>query len=775
MTALWSLAASRGFSVFPLRPNGKRPPSGWEWGPFGEAPAAPSLVEQWAASPTSNMAVATGAVSGCFVLDCDNLLARIEVETRGVSATFTVATPRGTHFYFSHPGWPITNKADGDGSQWAGIAGLDIRGDGGYVVGPGSYFVPTADELAKGKVEGAYTIEADLPLAPAPDWLLELLWPKTITPTVPAQTAEETSPYGRKVLQEEITALIDCPSGSISHTIYRTVARLAELVAGGEIREDEGWGAIEEALLTMGLADETKANGTVHRAWAKGCSNPKAPATLAEEPFDLTAVLGSRAMVALEHVPPPPVPRLGPSRAGVHVGGNEVHEYFKDVVLVVSRNEAFLPNGKLVTPAKFDSLYGGARFCLDVDGKKIVKGAWEMFTKNEHMLMPRVWDICFRPELEPGATIMLEGLPYLNIYVPIYTPRKAGDPSPFVNHVRKMLPNGEDADILLHWMASAVQNPGKKFFWWPVVQGTKGNGKSLLLDVMIHAIGERYSHMVRADSVIKTGNQFNDWIVGKLFLGFGEIRSSEGKRDFVESMKDTVTDSRVATEGKGTGQTTSDNRANGMMLTNWKDACPIDNDERRFAVFYAAQQRVEDLERDDMGSDYFGPLYDWLRREDGHAIVTHFLANMPLQARLDPAQDAKRAPETSSTAEAITESLGVIEQELQETIESGGMGFRDGVATTGGIKGVLAAMRKTVGAKRFPALMEAVGYVRHPALESNKWRTNTALSDGTRHVLYFAKDHPILLEHDVGIIRDAADQALFPSGSPPSNVVPIRR
>lgn len=768
MTADWSFAA-RGFSVFPLAHHAKTPAIE-EWTPYMHAPASPSLVDGWAAQTTLNMGVATGAVSGCIVLDADSLLSRIEAEARGLPRTLTIRTPRGTHFYFAHPGWPVSNRA---GDKWAGISGLDLRADGGYVVGPGSYYVPTPAELAKGKVEGAYAVEIDAPLAPAPDWLLELTMAKgPIAPVVAPSSAEETSAYGRAALHGEITKLIECTEG-VSNQIYVTVARIAELVAGGEIREDEGWGAIEEALQAKGLGDEAKANGTVHRAWEKGCSNPKA--VRHAEPFDLTAALGTRAMVALDDVPPPPVPHLGPQRAGVHVGGNEVHEYFKGVVLVVSRNEAFLPNGKLVTPAKFDSLYGGARFCLDVDGKKVVKGAWEMFTKNEHMLMPRVWDICFRPELEPGATIMLEGLPYLNIYVPIYTPRKAGDPSPFVNHVRKMLPNGEDADILLHWMASAVQNPGKKFFWWPVVQGTKGNGKSLLLDVMIHAIGERYSHMVRADSVIKTGNQFNDWIVGKLFLGFGEIRSSEGKRDFVESMKDTVTDSRVATEGKGTGQTTSDNRANGMMLTNWKDACPIDSDERRFAVFYAAQQRVEDLERDDMGSDYFGPLYDWLRREDGHAIVTHFLANMPLQARLDPAQGAKRAPETSSTAEAITESLGVIEQELQETIESGGMGFRDGVATTGGVKAVLAAMRKTVGAKRFPALMEAVGYVRHPALESNKWRTNTALSDGTRHVLYFAKDHPILSEDDVGIIRDAADQALFPSGSPPSNVVPIRR
>lgn len=774
MTALWSLAATHGFSVFPLRPNGKRPPFEFEWGPYGDAPAAPSLVDQWASRPSSNMAVATGAVSGCFVLDCDNLLARVAVESRGVPDTFTVATPRGTHFYFSHPGWPISNKADGDGSQWSGIAGLDIRGDGGYVVGPGSYFIPTADEQAKGKVEGAYAIERDLPLAPAPDWLLELLWPKTVTPTVPAQSAEETSPYGRKVLQEEIAALIDCPAGSISHTIYRTVARLAELVAGGEIREDEGWGAIEEALLTMGLADEAKANGTVHRAWEKGCSNPKAPER--QEPIDLTERLGTRALSELGDVPPPPVEVhfLGPNRIGGIVGGNEILDYFKGVVLVTNRNEMFLPSGVLVSPAKFDSIYGGARFVADADGKKVIKGAWEMFTKNEHVLMPRVWETCFRPELPPGAIVSLEGLTYLNTYVPIRTPRRPGDPSPFVNHVRKMLPNGEDADILLHWMASAVQNPGKKFFWWPVVQGAKGLGKSMLLTVMTRAIGERYSHMVNADSVLKTGNQFNDWIVGKLFLGFGEIRSSNGKHDFVEIMKDTVTDERMATEGKGVKQTTSDNRANGMMLSNWKDGCPIDPDERRWAVFYAAQQTVEDLARDGMTGEYFPNLFDWLK-DGGYEIVTHFLATMPLEARLDPAGQCHRAPVTSSTAEAIQESRGMFEQEVINAIDEGHRGFSQEVISSIALRALADKMRRAIPQQRFAGILESLGYVKHPALAANKGRANNALRDGSKPVLYFWRNGSILMMDDGTKIKDAVEMALFGEEPSGSNVVPIRR
>lgn len=768
MTVLWSLAATRGFSVFPLIHHSKRP-AVRSWDPFKLAPASPALVADWSAQTTLNMAVATGAVSGCFVLDCDNLLARIEAESRGLPETFTVRTPRGTHFYFNHPGWEISNRA----GTLDKIDGLDLRGDGGYVVGPGSYFVPEAAERAKGKVEGSYVVEHDVPMADAPEWLLALTIAKgPIRPPAEPADAEETTAYGRAALNSEIAKLIDCRDGAINDQINRSAFALGQLRAGGEIVDEEGWGALMEALAAKGLEHEDKANGTALRGWEAGLQAPRAVAR--SEPFDLTAALGTRAMVPLDDVPPPPVPKFGPVRKPPNIGGNDLLWYFEGVVYVARRNEMFLPSGVMVKASSFDGIYGGPNFWVEMEGGKATKSAWSMFRENAHIDMLKVWDICFRPEMPPGQIVQLEGLPYLNVYVPIVTPRAAGDPSPFVDHLRKMLPYGTDCDLLLHWMASAVQNHGKKFFWWPVVQGAKGNGKSLLLEVMIKAIGERYSHMVRADAVLKTGNQFNDWLVGKLFLGFGEIRSSEGKRDFVEIMKDTVTDRRVATEGKGLGQSTSDNRANGMMLTNWRDACPIDDDERRWGVFYTAQQKAEDIARDGMDGDYFPDLYKWLDA-GGYAIVTHYLANFPLRAEMDPARGLHRAPATTSTAAAINESLGLVEQELQEAIETGAMGFRGGVATSTGLRGVLSALRKTITPKRFTAIMESIGYVRHPALESNKWRAHNALSDGSRPVLYFTVGHELLTLTDPMEIKEGVEAALIGNPSAPSNVVPFRR
>ena len=768
MAANWSLHA-RGFSVFPLLPRTKQP--ALEWGLYQTVPADPAAVALWSGWPDVNMGVATGAVSGVFVLDCDSTLARVEAEARGVPDTLTVATPRGTHFYFRHPGYPISNRA---GRTWTGgaVDGWDIRGDGGFVVGPGSFFQPTAAELAKGKVPGAYTIERDAPVADAPAWLLALLPRAAVHAPAPVVEAHETSDYGRAALHHETAQLARALPGEINDQINRSAFALGQLVAGGEITHTEAWGGLMAALETLGVDGEEKAQGTAGRAWEAGQANPRAR----EAAPSVDAVLGVRG--ALTAPPPPDAPHLQapfmPPAFPQYVGA-DAPQFFAGCAYVARRNEMFVPSGLMVGSSAFDAIYGGPQFALDMDGSKKTRSAWEMFRTNSQVRLPKVWDVCFRPELPAGQVVDLEGLPYLNTYVPIPTPRKAGDASPFVQHVRKMLPYGRDADYLLHWMASAVQNPGKKFQWWPVVQGVKGNGKSLLLAVMQAAIGERYSHLVRADALLKTGNQFNDWVFGKLFLGFEEIRSSEGKRDFVEIMKDTVTAKRLATEGKGKGQATTDNRANGLMLTNWDDACPIDDDERRWGIFYTAQQTEEDLHRDGMDGDYFPALYDWLNA-DGHAIVTHYLATLPLEAALDPARGLHRAPRTTSTLEAIGRSRGVAEQEVLDAIDAGQPGFRGGVVTSFALKALLDRIRKHVPPRKQRAFMHTLGYVTHPSLEASRGRPNNPIFDGTRPVLYFEKSSALLARSDTVDLIHGVEMVLKGDDVPAvGNVVPFRR
>ncbi len=114
----------------------------------------------------ANVGIATGAPSGFWVLDIDpdkggldNLKALIE-EHGAPPETYTVRTGgKGWQFYFTLPDFDVRNSTDVKGHK-----GIDVRGTGGQVVAPPS---------VSGK--GAYSVSKDVPLAAAPDWLLDLV------------------------------------------------------------------------------------------------------------------------------------------------------------------------------------------------------------------------------------------------------------------------------------------------------------------------------------------------------------------------------------------------------------------------------------------------------------------------------------------------------------------------------------------------------------------------------------------------------------------------
>lgn len=458
-----------------------------------------------------------------------------------------------------------------------------------------------------------------------------------------------------------------------------------------------------------------------------------------------------------EPLPPPPNPEAAEA-AGISIradggglgimGTDGQLSHFAGCVYVRSDNKIFTPDGDLLDAARFDAVYGGYNFVLDAMGEKMSDSAWAAFTRNRVYEPPRCHALCFRPEAAPGALIVEEGRTLLNTYVPIDTPRIAGDPSKFTGFVEKILPDERDRRILLSYMAACVQNPGYKFQWWPVLQGTEGNGKSLLLRVLSFAVGNRYTHLVDVHKMAKQGTGFNAWVQGNLFLGIEEIYVAE-RRDFLEAFKAYVTNDRLPIEGKGTNQVTGDNRINGLMLTNHRDGVPINIDGRRYAVFFTAQQSADDVESAGMGGTYFPDLYDWLKGRKayenlgpnyGYAVVNDFLQSYAVDAEFDPAGLCTRAPETSSTAAALVASRGRAEQEIVEAIEQGRPGFAGGWVSSKAVDDLLERIRAHVPRSKRRDMLLSLGYDYHPGLVDG--RVNVVVQpDNAKPRLYIKRGH----------------------------------
>lgn len=134
----------------------------------------------WSRWPDANPAVATGLGSGCFVVDLDprndGFTAFAElVGDRELPETFSVATGGGgAHLLYRHPDADIEDPVRRSWRKWL-AKGVDIKGDGGYVIGVGALHL-------SGK---HYIVELDVPIVPAPPWLVDLA-------TKPRATAAST-------------------------------------------------------------------------------------------------------------------------------------------------------------------------------------------------------------------------------------------------------------------------------------------------------------------------------------------------------------------------------------------------------------------------------------------------------------------------------------------------------------------------------------------------------------------------------------------------------
>lgn len=414
-------------------------------------------------------------------------------------------------------------------------------------------------------------------------------------------------------------------------------------------------------------------------------------------------------------------------------------EYFAGCVYIQSMHKVFTPAGNLLNPQQFRATYGGYVFALDLMSESTTRNAFDAFTENQAIKYPIANGQCFRPQEEPGAIIEHEGQRYCNVYVPISTPSKPGDIEPFLHHMRLNLPDYHDREILLAYMAACIQHKGVKFQWAPLLQGVQGNGKTLYTRVVTHALGQRYTHMPRADQI---DSQFNGWILNKLFIGIEDVYVPESRQEVLEILKPMITGGDgIEVQYKGVDQITAEVCANFILNSNHKDAIRKTRDDRRFAVFYTAQQSYEDIEAAGMDGDYFPELYDWLKRE-GYAAVTYYLEHYDIPEELNPATHCNRAPQTSSTEDAIAESMGGIEQEVLEAIEEGRPGFAGGWVSSMALDRLLQHLRaqRQIPPNKRRDLLKSLGYDWHPNLKNGRVN-NPVPPDNGKTRLFIRKGH----------------------------------
>jgi hypothetical protein len=272
--------ALAGRPVFPCRRD-KTPltPHGYK-----DASVDPAQIFAWWGSlEPEALGLATGPASGLWVLDVDapkpgreadgrDTLAELERQHGPLPATVEQRTGGGgRQLFFAWPqeGHPVKNSASRIGP------GLDVRGQGGYVVLPPSLH-PSGNRYAwvPDRSPGA------LAPAEAPGWLLALARGEGDVPTPPPSRPpakpDGATAYGQKALAEELSLLAGVGEGQRNDSLNRAAFRLGQLVSGGQLERLPVEAALVGVARSLGLS-EKEAKATITSGLEAGQREPRGP------------------------------------------------------------------------------------------------------------------------------------------------------------------------------------------------------------------------------------------------------------------------------------------------------------------------------------------------------------------------------------------------------------------------------------------------------------------------------------------------------------------
>lgn len=245
----------------------------------------------------------------------------------------------------------------------------------------------------------------------------------------------------------------------------------------------------------------------------------------------------------------------------------------------------------------------------------------------------------------------------------------------FLTHISNVLVCEREQRILIDWLAYVVQNAGKRINWAILLQGAQGTGKSYFAKVLEWVLGTNAKSLDPS----ALGERFTGWAHGSVVNIVEEIRiKGDDKWRIMDRLKPFITNSMIQIEEKGRDHRTVPNFTNYLLLTNYKDALPITNDDRRFCVMYGRIQNENELfdyfGGRDAASDYFETLFGESEKHAG--VLKTYLLNHKISEGFKP---QGRAPDTESRQAMIQATISPEQCSVEDLINKHECGVINGL------------------------------------------------------------------------------------------------
>ena len=239
-------------------------------------------------------------------------------------------------------------------------------------------------------------------------------------------------------------------------------------------------------------------------------------------------------------------------------------------------------------------------------------------------------------------------------------------PEIFLEHMAYLMPNAEERECFLNWLAYKFQNPAKRSYACVLVaEDAFGIGRSWLGNIITKAL-QGHVNKATLSQLIGKGTSadrtYNDWMSGCQFLIVDEAKDVS-REDFwsaYETFKTRVDTSPVEFRSNAKYGKTKDDMMwfNCLIFTNHSDAMMIPDDDRRIAVFSNPTERRDD--------EYYERLHAALDNDDEARRLYWYLMRRKDVSQYNPA----KPPMTAAKIQMIEASKSPIDEIYEHLVEN---------------------------------------------------------------------------------------------------------
>lgn len=211
----------------------------------------------------------------------------------------------------------------------------------------------------------------------------------------------------------------------------------------------------------------------------------------------------------------------------------------------------------------------------------------------------------------------------LNLWTGWAVKPEKGDCTGWLELLRDVVCGGNEqlSTWMLHWFANILREPLHKPMTSPVLVGTQGAGKSLLVGYFGRILGSGYVVASNPEHVV---GKFNSHISTALLLHSEEALYA-GDRKHRSILKSLITDEYQIFEPKGIDARRIKSSLRLILTSNEEEAAPIEAGDRRFTVVHLKDRKLSPALRDTVIEEMQG---------NGPAALAHYLLNMEYDPKI---------------------------------------------------------------------------------------------------------------------------------------------